>query len=50
MVFIVLTSALPQIIFIGSYINNDSLALLSISIIIYAWLNGIESKWNIKVA
>ena len=46
--FIVLTSALPQIIFIGSYINNDSLALLSISIIIYAWLNGLESKWNIK--
>lgn len=46
--FIVLTSALPQIIFIGSYINNDSLALLSISIIIYAWLNGLENKWNIK--
>lgn len=47
--FIVLTSALPQIIFIGSYINNDSLALLSISIIIYAWLNGLENKWNIKI-
>lgn len=46
--FIVLTSILPQIVFIGSYINNDSLALLSISIIIYAWLNGLESKWNIK--
>lgn len=46
--FIVLTSVLPQIVFIGSYINNDSLALLSISIIIYGWLNGLESKWNIK--
>lgn len=46
--FIVLTSILPQIVFIGSYINNDSLALLSISIIIYAWLKGLESKWNIK--
>ena len=46
--FIVLTSVLPQIVFIGSYINNDSLALLSISIIIYSWLNGLENKWNIK--
>lgn len=46
--FIILTSMLPQIIFIGSYINNDSLALLSISIIIYAWLKGLENKWNIK--
>lgn len=46
--FIILTSMLPQIIFIGSYINNDSLALLSISIIVYAWLKGLENKWNIK--
>ena len=39
---------LPQLLFIGSYINNDSLALFSISIIIYSWLKGLESSWNVK--
>lgn len=46
--FIILTSMLPQLLFIGSYINNDSLALFSISIIIYSWLKGLESSWNVK--
>lgn len=46
--FIILSCMLPQVIFLGSYINNDSLALFSISIIIYSWLKGLESKWNIK--
>lgn len=45
---IVLTTLLPQLIFLGSYINNDSLALLSISIIIYSWISGLKNKWNIK--
>lgn len=46
--FIILSCMLPQVIFLGSYVNNDSLALFSISIIIYSWLKGLESKWNIK--
>lgn len=46
--FIMLTTLLPQVTFLGSYINNDSLALLSISIIIYSWIIGLETKWNIK--
>lgn len=46
--FIILTTLLPQVTFLGSYINNDSLALLSISIIIYSWIIGLETKWNIK--
>lgn len=46
--FIILSCMLPQLIFLGSYINNDSLALLSISIIIYSWIIGLEKKWNIK--
>lgn len=46
--FITAVTMLPQVVFIGSYINNDSLALLSISIIIYAWLIGQESRWNAK--
>lgn len=47
-VFIVLITCLPQLIFIGSYINNDSLAIFSISIIIYSWIIGLETKWNMK--
>lgn len=46
--FIILATLLPQVTFLGSYINNDSLALLSISIIIYSWIIGLETKWNIK--
>ncbi len=46
--FIILSCMLPQLIFLGSYINNDSLALFSISIIIYSWIIGLEKKWNIR--
>lgn len=46
--FITAVTMLPQVVFIGSYINNDSLALLSISIIVYAWVIGQESRWNTK--
>ena len=47
-IFIMLTTLLPQVLFIGSYINCDSLALFSIALIVYAWLEGIETKWNWK--
>ena len=46
--FTILIVFLPQMIFLGSYINNDSLALLSIGIIVYAWILGLEKKWDIK--
>ena len=46
--FVVLIACLPQFAFLGSYLNNDSLALFSISVIIYAWLIGKEQKWNLK--
>lgn len=47
-VFIVLVTLLPQMVFLGSYLNNDALALLSISVIVYSWLLGIEKDWNYK--
>lgn len=47
-IFILLATILPQVVFLGSYINNDSLALLSISMIVYAWLCAKESKFDIK--
>ncbi|MBR3249596.1 MAG: DUF2142 domain-containing protein [Clostridia bacterium] len=47
-IFITFTTMLPQVLFLGSYINNDALALMSIAIIVYAWILGLESKWSIK--
>lgn len=32
----------------GTYINNDSLALFSISIIVYGWILGLENDWDWK--
>lgn len=46
--FVVLATLLPQLIYLGTYINNDSLALFSIAIIIYAWIQGFEKDWNWK--
>lgn len=46
--FIVLATLLPQLIYLGTYINNDSLALFSIALIIYAWIQGIEKDWDWK--
>ncbi|MBP3255077.1 MAG: DUF2142 domain-containing protein [Clostridia bacterium] len=47
-IFVLLVTILPQVIFLGSYINNDSIALLSISMIIYAWIIAKEKKFSIK--
>src|SRR5574344_955308 len=47
-IFITLTALLPQALFLGTYINNDSLAMLASSIIIYAWIIGIKSCWDRK--
>lgn len=46
--FVCLIAFLPQFVFLGSYVNNDSVAILSSSIIIYAWILGLETKWNLK--
>ncbi len=46
--FILLTTLLPQVLYLGSYLNNDSFALFTISIIIYAWIKGIRSKWDVR--
>ena len=46
--YVVFVSLLPQVIFLGSYLNNDSFALFSISIIVYSWIIGLESDWDWK--
>lgn len=46
--FIVFVTLLPQLIYLGSYINNDSLAIMSTAIIVYSWIRGIEKDWDWK--
>lgn len=46
--FTISITMLPEMVFLGSYINNDSLALLSVAIIIYAWICGLQDGWSTK--
>ena len=45
---IAFVSLLPQFVFLSSYINNDSFAVFAVSFIIYAWVNGMKKKWDIR--
>lgn len=45
--FIILTALWPQCAFMFTYVNCDSLALFSIAMIIYYWIRGTKSNWNI---
>ncbi|MCI8640282.1 MAG: hypothetical protein HFJ59_00130 [Clostridia bacterium] len=46
--YVAFVTLLPQVIFLGSYLNNDSFALFSTSVIVYAWILGMETNWNWK--
>lgn len=46
--FVLLTGFLPQFIFLSSYLNNDVFAVLSTSIIIYAWITGEKNNYTWK--
>ena len=44
----ILVGFLPEFTFISAYVNNDALAIMSVSIIVYAWLVGLKNKWDCK--
>lgn len=46
--FIIFVSCLPQFVFLGTYLNNDSLAILSSSIIVYSWIIGLKNNWDMN--
>ncbi len=46
--FIIVTSTLPQFIFINSYINMDSMALFGCALLFYMWIYGKDNNWNAK--
>ncbi len=48
LIFIAIVLFLPQSVYMFTYVNTDSLALFSISIIVYMWIKGLETKWDIK--
>ena len=45
---IILGAFIPQLIYLSSYVNNDSIALLSTGIIAYCWVWAMQDGWNIK--
>lgn len=47
-VFSVAVMMLPQSLFLHTYVNTDSMALLSSALIVYAWLSGYQTKWNLR--
>lgn len=49
-VFSLLVVFLPQNLFLHSYINTDSFAALSASIIIYACLRGLRDQWRARTS
>lgn len=46
--FVCLTSLLPQMIYLGTYINNDCFAMMTISMIVYYCIMGVKHEWNYK--
>ena len=47
-VFVVLTGTLPQFVFLSSYMNNDMLAMLSVTMMIFYCIEGDRTAWNLK--
>jgi len=46
--FTLLVVLLPMQLFMHTYVNTDSMALLSTVIIVYAWIKGSETNWDMK--
>lgn len=45
-VLAVFVSIIPQFVFLSSYVNNDSLAVFGVSIIIYSWVHANKYNWS----
>lgn len=47
-IFAVLIAFMPQFAFLSSYVNNDIVAFFGITMILYAWVLGMQDMWNFK--
>ena len=46
--FAVIAVFLPQVMFLGMYQNSDSLALMSLCMVVFYFLSGYRSGWSVK--
>lgn len=46
--FVVLVTMLPNFIFIGAYVNTDSLAMFSAAVLFYVWASYLKEGWSWK--
>lgn len=49
-IFLFFIAAMPQFVFLSSYVNCDSVAIFSTSVIFYSWVLGMTEGWNYKNA
>lgn len=47
-IFIFLVTFLPQMVYLNSYMNCESMAIFSTAVIVYSWIIGLERKWDMK--
>ena len=46
--FAVIVCFMPQVMYLGMYLNNDSLALMAVSMLLYYFVEGCDLKWPVK--
>lgn len=46
--FCVAVMMLPESLFMHTYVNTDSMAIMSNAIMVYAWLIGLRTKWDLR--
>lgn len=47
--FTCLVTFLPGLLFVHSYVNNDSMALFSTAWIVYTWVRSMREGWSVKI-
>ena len=47
-IFLFFITFLPQMVYLNAYVNCESMAIFSTAVLIYAWLLGMESRWDPK--
>lgn len=46
--FSVAVMFLPQSLFLHTYVNTDSMAMMSTAMMVYAWLTGMAKRWDLS--
>lgn len=46
--FIIPMALTPQVVFLSSYVNLDSFAFFTVTLLIYIWIRGMQNQWDIR--